>query len=83
MRRLTQKTKNGLRQIRHARVRARLSGTKAKPRLSVFRSLRNITAQLIDDQTGKTLAQASGKEVGKEKAEGLSGKIATAHLAKN
>lgn len=80
MRRLTKKNKNGLRQIRHARVRAHMSGTQARPRLSVFRSLRSITAQLINDETGKTLAQASGKEVAKEKAEGLTGKIATASL---
>ncbi len=80
MRRLTKNNKNGLRQIRHARVRARLSGTAARPRLSVFRSLRNITAQLIDDQAGKTVVQAGGKEVGKEKAEGYTGKTATAYL---
>ncbi len=80
MRRLTQKNKNGLRKIRHARVRASLNGTKLRPRLSVFRSLRSITAQLIDDGAGKTIVQASGKEVAKEKAEGLSGKIAVASL---
>lgn len=80
MRRLTKKNKNGLRQIRHARVRACLSGTKLRPRVSVFRSLRTITAQLIDDEAGKTLAQASVKDVGAEKAEGLTGKIATAYL---
>lgn len=80
MRRLTQKNKNELRQVRHARVRSHLSGTKLKPRLSVFRSLRSITAQLVDDEAGKTLAQASGKEVGKEKVEGYAGKIATAFL---
>lgn len=80
MRRLTQKNKNGLRQIRHARVRAHLSGTKLRPRLSVFRSLRSITAQLINDEVGKTIVQASGKEVAKEKAEGYAAKIATAYL---
>jgi len=80
MRRLTKKNKNGLRQIRHARVRAHLSGTKLRPRLSVFRSLRNITVQLIDDEAGKTITQASGKDAGKEKAEGYAGKIATAYL---
>lgn len=80
MRRLTKNNKNGLRQIRHARVRARLSGTAARPRLSVFRSLRNITAQLIDDQTGKTVVQVNGKEIGAEKVEGYAGKTATAYL---
>jgi len=80
MRRLFKKNKNGLRQIRHARVRACLSGTEQRPRLSVFRSLRSITAQLVNDVSRKTLCQASGKEIGKEKVEGYIGKSATAYL---
>ncbi|MFZ2681852.1 MAG: 50S ribosomal protein L18 [Patescibacteria group bacterium] len=44
---------------RAARVRARIEGTKERPRLSVFRSDRHISAQLIDDTTGRTLASAS------------------------
>lgn len=44
---------------RAARVRARIQGTAERPRLSVFRSHRHITAQLIDDTTGRTLASAS------------------------
>jgi len=72
--------KNSRRQLRHLRVRARVSGTAVAPRLSVFRSLRNITAQLIDDTSGKTLCQASGKEVGKEKVENYAGKTAVAYL---
>lgn len=47
------------RKRRHVRVRARVSGTTAKPRLAVFRSNIFIYAQLIDDTTGKTLAAAS------------------------
>jgi len=47
------------RKRRHARVRARLSGTAARPRLSVFRSLKYIYAQIIDDNAGCTLASAS------------------------
>ena len=47
------------RKRRHTRVRKRVSGTAAMPRLNVFRSLGNIYAQVIDDTTGKTLAQAS------------------------
>lgn len=55
-------TKNELRQRRHARVRARVSGTAERPRLAVFRSNRFISAQLIDDVAGKTLAAAHGRE---------------------
>jgi len=44
---------------RHARIRAKISGTKDRPRLSVFRSNKYIYAQLIDDETGKTLVAAS------------------------
>jgi large subunit ribosomal protein L18 len=44
---------------RHARVRAKVEGTTEKPRLSVFRSLNHIYAQVIDDTKGVTLASAS------------------------
>ncbi len=44
---------------RQARVRAKLSGTASRPRLTVQRSLQHINCQLIDDVTGKTLASAS------------------------
>lgn len=44
---------------RHRRVRAKVSGTGHRPRLCVFRSLRQIYAQVIDDQRGHTLAAAS------------------------
>ena len=44
---------------RHARVRKHISGTTVRPRLSVFRSLSEIYAQVIDDEAGKTLASAS------------------------
>ncbi len=49
---------------RHKRVRGKIFGTAQKPRLCVFRSLKNIQAQIIDDENGKTLASASslGKE---------------------
>jgi len=44
---------------RHTRIRAKVEGTPTRPRLSVFRSLTNIYAQVIDDETGKTLVSAS------------------------
>lgn len=47
------------RERRHARVRARVSGTQERPRLAIFRSNRYTYAQVIDDTTGKTLAAAS------------------------
>ncbi len=47
---------------RHRRIRKRLAGTPARPRLSVFRSLKHIYAQVIDDTRGITLAAASSVE---------------------
>ncbi len=47
---------------RHARVRGKISGTAERPRLSVFRSEKNIYAQIIDDQAGVTLVSASSLE---------------------
>jgi large subunit ribosomal protein L18 len=57
---------------RHRRVRSRVSGTAARPRLNVFRSLTNIYAQVIDDVTGHTLASAS--TIDKEVAGQVDGK---------
>ncbi|MDQ7820844.1 MAG: 50S ribosomal protein L18 [Armatimonadota bacterium] len=51
--------RNVLRQRRHARIRRRIAGTGHRPRLSVFRSLKHIYAQIIDDDRGMTLAAAS------------------------
>jgi large subunit ribosomal protein L18 len=44
---------------RHRRVRGKVAGTAERPRLAVFRSNRGITAQLIDDEVGRTVASAS------------------------
>ena len=51
--------KNETRQKRHLRVRNRVAGTAERPRLNVFRSLKHIYAQVIDDDKGVTLAAAS------------------------
>jgi large subunit ribosomal protein L18 len=53
------RTKRESRQRRHWRVRARVRGTAARPRLAIFRSNKYIYAQLIDDDAGTTLAAAS------------------------
>ena len=53
-----------LRQRRHARVRKKVVGTPQRPRLAVFRSNRHISAQVIDDLRGRTLAAASTVEAG-------------------
>ncbi|MEZ4711300.1 MAG: 50S ribosomal protein L18 [Caldilineaceae bacterium] len=47
------------RQRRHARVRKKITGTTARPRLNIFRSLEHIYAQIIDDEVGRTLVSAS------------------------
>ncbi|HUY22728.1 MAG TPA: 50S ribosomal protein L18 [Acidimicrobiales bacterium] len=54
--------KRTLRIRRHARVRKHIAGTPGRPRLAVFRSVRHISAQVIDDTTGRTLAAASTVE---------------------
>ncbi|RXT05352.1 50S ribosomal protein L18 [Ammoniphilus sp. CFH 90114] len=51
--------KNKIRKKRHYRVRNKLQGTAARPRLNVFRSSKHIYAQVIDDASGVTLASAS------------------------
>jgi large subunit ribosomal protein L18 len=68
-------SRDAQRRKRHARLRLRLSGTVARPRLSVFRSTRFIYAQVIDDSTGRTLASASSRE---KSLAGSSGKVAAA-----
>tara|TARA_B100000945_G_scaffold126753_1_gene100935 strand:+ start:33175 stop:33531 length:357 start_codon:yes stop_codon:yes gene_type:complete len=56
---MSKKTRALGRNKRHLRVRKRLSGTQERPRVSLFRSNKNIYLQLIDDSEGKTLASAS------------------------
>ena len=72
---ITVQDKNKNRIIRHKRVRKIVSGTAARPRLNVYRSLNNIYAQVIDDENGKTLVSASTLD--KEVAELIKGKSKT------
>ena len=58
---MTVLTKRDARMRRHRRVRGKVAGTADRPRLLVFRSNRGISAQLIDDDSGRTLASASLK----------------------
>jgi len=55
-------SRDTLRRKRHVRLRLTVTGTAQRPRLSVFRSARFIYAQVIDDNTGQTLAAASSRE---------------------
>ena len=55
-------SRNDMRKERHSRIRNGICGTAEKPRLNVFRSNANITAQIIDDEKGITLVSASSLE---------------------
>ena len=56
---MSTRTKEGIRSRIHSRIRKKISGSPARPRLAVFRSQSHIYAQLIDDEAGTTLAHAS------------------------
>ena len=58
---IKKESRNVARQRRHARVRKTISGTATSPRLNVFRSNKEIYAQVIDDNKGVTLASSSSK----------------------
>ena len=60
---IRKESKNDMRLRRHKKIRRTLSGTETTPRLSVFRSNAAISAQLIDDVKGVTLASSSSKEL--------------------
>jgi large subunit ribosomal protein L18 len=64
---MTVMTKRDARLRRHRRVRGKISGTAERPRLVVYRSNRGIFAQLVDDDTGRTLASASWTKLGATK----------------
>ena len=68
--------KHERRQIRRYRIRNRVTGSVERPRLSVFRSAAHIYAQIVDDATGVTLAQASSRDDVKALVE-AKGKVGT------
>ena len=59
---MSKKSREKKRIRRHIRIRKHMAGTADRPRISVFRSLSQIYAQVIDDSTGRTLASASSVE---------------------
>jgi large subunit ribosomal protein L18 len=59
---MAKKSRAVVRQAVHSRIRRKVSGTAERPRLSVYRSLNHISAQLIDDVNGRTIASASTVE---------------------
>jgi large subunit ribosomal protein L18 len=63
-------SRSAARHKRHSRLRLRIAGSTARPRLAIFRSLNHIYAQVIDDTTGRTLAAASSLESGMRSAKG-------------
>jgi large subunit ribosomal protein L18 len=73
---MSSKDRNQRRNVVHRRVRRRLAGTQARPRLAVFRTLNHIYAQAIDDDRGVTLAQASSVDESLRKGGG--GNVAAA-----
>jgi large subunit ribosomal protein L18 len=73
---VAQKRRQG-REIRHRRVRKKIHGTAARPRLAVFRSNKHLSLQLIDDETGRTLASASTAEAAM-RSEGSGATVAAA-----
>ena len=86
---IKKESRNAQRLRRHARVRAKISGTPECPRLNVFRSNAHIHVQIIDDVNGVTLASASSMEKGfegfggnKEAARKVGEAVAKAALAK-
>lgn len=79
---MTRNIKREKRARRRIRIRAKISGTAERPRLSVFKSNTRLTAQLIDDDAGKTLLSVSSfdskKKIPREQAEEIGAKLADA-----
>jgi len=77
----TKHNRRAARDRRHKRVRKSIVGTASRPRLAVFRSLRHLTVQLVDDGRGHTLVAASTIEPTLRKSLGKSGACTTAGAA--
>lgn len=77
------KSRSVQRSKRHRRIRKKLYGTAERPRLVIFRSLKNIEGQLVDDESGRTLLGMStlAKELRGFKAEGANPRQEHAHAA--
>jgi large subunit ribosomal protein L18 len=67
---------------RHNRIRAKVAGTAARPRLAIYKSNRYLHAQIIDDTAGKTLVSGSTKEVAAKQKKTDAAKTLGAELAK-
>jgi len=73
---MAKSSKDDVRVRVHTRIRHRIRGSEMRPRLAVFRSLKHIYAQVIDDHNGRTVAAASSNE--KSKSVGNGGNVAGA-----
>ena len=71
---------SALRKTRHMKIRKKISGSKEKPRLCVFRSLKHIYAQVIDDEAGKTILTVSTLSKGVKDKGKLSNNLKTAEI---
>jgi large subunit ribosomal protein L18 len=70
---MSRDSKNIIRLRVHKRIRRRVAGTEERPRLAVFRSVRHIYAQVIDDTQGHTVASASSNEAKSKNGGNLAG----------
>jgi large subunit ribosomal protein L18 len=76
---ISPRERNVIRQRVHTRIREKIAGTAARPRLNVYRSLNHIYTQLIDDATGTTLVSASSQGK-KDDAKSYGGNVESAKL---
>ncbi len=80
---ITKTNRNEVRKRKHDRVRSKIAGTPGRPRLCVFRSLSHMYAQVVDDESGRTLASASTLDAEIRDAVGFGGnKNAAAEVGK-